>query len=169
MNSMGDDSIAFVKGVGPEVAKKLALLGVRTPVELIDNYPRRYDDYSTVTPIKQMKPGPVTIQAVIKQATGRYVRRGMHITEAVASDDSDSVRIVWFNQPYRAQALKPGQQYYISGQFQLSRQRFSIMNPSAELVSSFPINTARIVPTYREVKGITSRQIRKILRELIPV
>jgi ATP-dependent DNA helicase RecG len=167
---MGDEkSIAYVRGVGPEVAKKFAQLGIATTYDLIDNYPRRYDDYSAVTTIKGIKPGPVTIQAVIKQATGRYVRRGMHITEAVASDDTDSVRIVWFNQPYRAQSLKPGEQYYISGQFQLSRQRFAIMNPSAELVSSFPINTARIIPIYREVKGLTSGHIRKVLRELLPV
>jgi ATP-dependent DNA helicase RecG len=167
---MGDEkSIAYVKGVGPEVAKKFSQLGISTPLDLIDNYPRRYDDYSTITSIKHIKPGPVTIQAVIKQAKGRYVRRGMHITEAVASDDTDSVRIVWFNQPYRAQGLKPGEQYYISGQFQLSRQRFSIMNPSAELVSNFPVNTARIVPIYREVKGLSSSHIRKILRELLPL
>ncbi len=42
------------------------------------------------------------------------------------------------------------------------------MNPSVELVSSFPINTARIIPIYRETKGITSRQIRKIVREVLP-
>jgi ATP-dependent DNA helicase RecG len=166
---MGNDTdIVMVRGVGPEVAKKLRLLGIATIEDMIQNYPRRYDDYSAVTPIKQIKPGSVTIQATIKQAVGRYVRRGMHITEAVASDETDSVRIIWFNQPYRAGALKPGEQYFISGQFQLSRQRFSIMNPSAELVSNFPLSTARIVPIYREVKGITSRQIRKVLHELLP-
>lgn len=166
---MGNESsIAYVKGVGPEIAKKFALLGITTVHDLIDDYPRRYDDYSAVTPIKRIKPGPVTIQAVITSITGRYVRRGMHITEAIASDATDSVRIVWFNQPYRASGMKTGEQYYISGQFQLSRQRFAIMNPGTELVSNFPINTARIVPIYREVKGITSRQIRKALREVLP-
>jgi ATP-dependent DNA helicase RecG len=162
-----ETAIAMVRGVGPEVAKKLALLGIATVGDIIQNYPRRYDDYSQITPIKHIKPGPVTIQATIKQARGRYVRRGMHITEAVASDDTDSVRIIWFNQPYREKGLKPGEQYYISGQFQLSHQRFAIMNPSAELVSSFPVNTARIIPIYRETKGITSYSIRKILRELL--
>jgi len=47
-------------------------------------------------PIEKLKPGLVTIEAVIKQARGRYVRRGLHITEAVASDKSGSVRLVWF-------------------------------------------------------------------------
>lgn len=157
-----------VRGVGPEVAKKLAVLGLKTVHDLIDYYPRRYDDYSHVQPIGKIRPGIVTIEAVIKQAKGRYVRRGMHVTEAVASDDSGSVRLVWFNQPYRAGALKADQPYYISGEFALKAGRLSITNPSAELVSGFPVNTARIVPIYRETKGLKSAQIRKVLRELIP-
>lgn len=157
-----------VKGVGPELAKKLAGLGLATVADLIDYFPRRYDDYSQVQSINQLQPGTVTIKAVIKQAKGRYVRRGMHITEAVASDESGSVKIVWFNQPYREAGLKTAQEYYISGEFALKSGRFSITNPSAELVSSFPVNTARIVPIYRETKGLKSAQIRKILAQLVP-
>jgi ATP-dependent DNA helicase RecG len=167
----GEDArqLTTIKGVGPEMVKKLAILGIKTINDLIEFFPRRYDDYSTVVPIAQIKPGPVTIHATIKQAKGRYVRRGMHITEAAASDESGSVRIVWFNQPYRENSLKKDQTYFISGQFELSRQHLSIMNPSIELASDFPVNTARIVPVYRETKGVTSRQIRKIIREIIPI
>ena len=158
--------VTELKGVGDAVAKKLAQLGIKSVADLIDYYPRRYDDYSELTPIVGLKPGPVTIQAEIKQTSGRYVRRGMHITEAVASDDISSVRLVWFNQPYRAAALKTNQPYYISGNFELSRQRFAIMNPSVELVSDFPLNTARIIPIYRETKGLNSRQIRAALAQV---
>lgn len=155
--------------MGPDLAKKLATVNVQTVGDLIGYFPRRYDDYSNVLPIKNIKPGPVTIKAVIKQATGRYVRRGMHITEAAASDDTSSVRIIWFNQPYRAAAIKKDQEYFISGTFELSHQHLQIMNPSVELVSEFPVNTARIVPIYRETKGLTSRQIRKALQQVVPL
>ncbi len=156
-----------LKGVGPAVAKKFGVLGLLTVADLIDHYPRRYEDYSMVTPINQLHPGAVTIRAVIKQAGGKYVRRGMHITEAVASDEKGSVRLVWFNQPYRAASLKSSHEYYISGSFELSHQRLSIMNPSIELVSEFPLSTARIVPIYRETKGLTSQQIRKVLQQVL--
>lgn len=157
-----------MKGVGPEMAKKFATLGVHTVEDLIDMYPRRYDDYSDITTIRDMKPGPVTIKATIKRAMGRYVRRGMHITEAIANDGTDNVRLVWFNQPYRETGIKPDQEYYIAGNYELSRQRFAIMSPAIELVSDFPVNTARIIPVYRETKGLTSKQIRKVLREVMP-
>lgn len=164
-----DSPITLVKGIGESVAAKLAVLGVHTVGDLIDNYPRRYNDFSQVSAIKALRPGPVTIEGVIKQVKGRYVRRGMHITEAIASDATDSVRLVWFNQPYREGAIKAVQTYYISGQYELSRTRFAIMNPSMELVSEFPVNTARIVPIYRETKGLTSNLIRRAVREVMPL
>jgi ATP-dependent DNA helicase RecG len=157
-----------LKGVGPALATKLKQLGLGSVADLIDYYPRRYDDYSQISEIAKLKPGPVTIQAEIKQAKGRYVRRGMHLTEAVASDATGSVRLIWFNQPYRAAALKTGQQYFISGTFELSHQRLQITSPSVELASDFPLNTARIVPIYRETKGLNSRQIRQILKQVVP-
>lgn len=164
-----DSPLSDIKGVGEEVGRKFAGLGVKTAGDLMEFYPRRYEDYSVVTAIAKLRPGLVSISAVIKQATGRYARRGLHITEAVASDDSGSVRLVWFNQPYRERVLKAGAWYYLSGEYQLSYQRLSIMNPSVELVSEFPINTARIVPVYRETKGLASPQIRKVVRQLIPL
>lgn len=160
--------VSELKGVGENVANKLAVLGIHTVDDLVWNFPRRYNDFSHVSKISQLSPGPVTIQGKVTQAKGRYVRRGMHITEAVASDETGSIRLLWFNQPYRSKALKIGQEYFISGNFELSRQRFSIMNPSAELVSDFPINAARIVPIYRETKGFKSSAIRKILMQIRP-
>ncbi len=162
-------SLDVIKGVGSTLAGKFAALGLKTAEDLIDFYPRRYEDYSEVTTIANLRPGPVTIEAKIIQASGRYVRRGMHITEAIASDGTASVRLVWFNQPYRASGLKAGASYYISGNYELSRQRFAIMNPSAELASDFPVNTARILPIYKLTKGLTSKQIRKITKELVPL
>ena len=164
-----DSSLDTLKGVGPSVLTKLNQLGLKTVFDLVEFFPRRYDDYSVVTPIMQLKPGNVvSIKALIKQAKGRYVRRGMHITEAVASDQSGSIRLVWFNQPYRENGIKPGAEYFITGSFELARGRLTIMNPSMELVSDFPINTARIVPIYKQTKGLKSGVLRKILAGLKP-
>jgi len=67
-------------GVGPELVKRFTNLGVKTIHDLINFFPRRYEDYSDITTIEHIKPGLVTIQAQIKQAKGHYVRRGLHIT-----------------------------------------------------------------------------------------
>ena len=158
--------ITEIKGVGSELAKKFGQFDIQSVSDLIGYFPRRYDDYSELLPIAKLIPGQVSVQAKIEHATGRYVRRGMHITEAIASDGTGSLRLVWFNQPYRAGAIKSGQEYYISGEYALKRARFSITNPSIELVNDFPVNTARIIPIYKEQKGISSHQIRRILKNI---
>lgn len=142
------------------MAAKFIALGIKNVGDLVTYWPRRYDDYSQVVPMAELAPGAVTVQGIIKSAKGRYVRRGMHVTEAIAEDETGSVRLVWFNQPYRAAALKAGKQYYISGNYELSHQRFALQNPTIELAAEFAVNTARIVPIYKETKGISSRQIR---------
>ena len=166
---MMEQPLTEIKGVGAVLAKLLAQIGLHTVGDLINYYPRRYDDYSVVSKIGNMQPGAVTIEATISNATGRYVRRGMHITEAIASDSTGSVRLVWFNQPYRAAAMKSDQTYYIAGEFGLRNGKFSIMNPAVEQTSEFPVNAARIIPIYKETKGLTSKQLRKLLREVVPV
>jgi ATP-dependent DNA helicase RecG len=163
------DPITVLKGVGEAVARKFAVIGIKNIADLIDYYPRRYEDYSVVTPVGRLRPGLVTIQIIIERASGRYVRRGMHITEAVASDETGSVKLVWFNQPYRAAALKSTELYFVSGLFELSNGRMVIMNPSIEQVSDFVVNAARIIPIYKETKGLTSRQIRAALYQALAV
>lgn len=161
--------ITELKGIGPALAQKFAVVGIKTIADLIDYYPRRYEDYSQLTKISDLQPGPVSVEAIIEQASGRYVRRGMHITEAIATDDSGSVRLVWFNQPYRLTGLRSGQSYYISGNYELKQRRFSLQNPSIEMVSDLPANTARILAIYRETKGLSSRQIRAAMIQVLPL
>ena len=67
------DSVEMVKGVGEATAKLLHRLGVRTVEDLLLNVPRRYEDYSLVTPIGRLRPGPVTIEAELVDIKGRYV------------------------------------------------------------------------------------------------
>lgn len=162
-----EQSLTSLKGAGPALAKLFAGIGVHTIHDLLHYFPRAHHDYSVVTPIVKIKPGLVTVRASVKQATGRYVRRGMHVTEAVLSDDTGSVRAVWFNQPYRSGALKPGNEYFVTGKLELRSQRFAITSPSMELVSDMPVHTARIVPVYRETAGVKSAQIRKLMAQAI--
>ncbi len=161
--------IGELKGVGPRLAQYYADMGLKTAGDLLGYYPRRYEDYSHVTAIKDLKPGSVTIEAKIKHVSGRYVRRGMHITEAIAEDKSGSVRLIWFNQSYRAGSLKRSQLYYISGQYELRRQHFAIASPSVEMASDMPLHTARILAVYRESKQVSSRQLRKVVQQVLPL
>jgi ATP-dependent DNA helicase RecG len=159
-------SVEKIKGVGVETAKKLEKLGVVTIHDLLTFWPRRYDDYSEVKLIQDIEPGAVTIKAKIESLKSRRVRRGMHITEGVVRDESSAVRVVWFNQPYREKYFKAGQEYYLSGLYDFSFNRYVLQNPTVEEAKEFTANTARIVPIYPQTKGLDSRIIRKALSEV---
>ena len=162
-----NDKLVKLKGVGEVLSNRFKVLNISNIEQLLTYYPRKYNDYSNVVPINRTKPGLTTIKVNILQVKSRRALKGLHITEAIGSDDSGSIYLVWFNQPYRASSLKSDVDYYISGEFGLHRQRMSMINPSVELASNFPINTARIVPIYKETKGLTSVQIRKSVNEAL--
>ncbi len=160
-------SIVEIKGVGEKKANLYNRLGIYNVSDLLQYYPRKYLDYSNIAKISAIKPGNVTVQVEFTVVKTRYLRRGLNITEAIAKDETGSIRVIWFNQPYRATSIKINQQYFMSGNYELSHQKFSINNPSIELVSDFPINTARVLPKYRETKGLNSREIRKAVSQII--
>ncbi len=162
------DPVESISGVGEVLGKTLRHLGLHSIDDVIRYFPRTYNDFSDVSLIASFRPGLVSARVRFTSIKGRYVQRGMHITEAIAQDKSGSVRIIWFNQPYRARQIKHDETYFISGEYKLSRQRFSIINPSVEQASSMNVHTARIVPVYRETKGLTSVQMRRIMSACLP-
>lgn len=150
-----------VRGVGEKAVALLKKVGIFSAQDLIENVPREYTDYSHVAKVRNIVPGTVTLRVKLHSVKGRYSKKGLHITEALASDETGSVRVMWFNQPYRAQSLKSDEEYFISGEFATSYKYLVINNPSCELVSDFPLHTARLVPKYRLTKGLTAHQLRK--------
>jgi len=164
MNLQSD--VTMIKGVGPETAKKLAKLGIMSVYDLLTFWPRRYDDYSEIHKINDLEPGGVTIKGSVESVKSRRVRRGMHITEAVIRDDSSAVRAVWFNQPYREKYFQSGKEYYFSGLYDFSFNKYVLQSPTVEEAKEFTTNTARIVPIYQQTKGLDSREIRRALAEV---
>lgn len=163
------DPITVLKGVGPAFKEKLGELGVETVRDLIYFFPRRYDDFSHLTKLAAVQPGPVTVKVRVEKVTARHVRRGLHITEAIIYDDTGKLRATWFNQPYRPESLKANTEFYMSGTFDFQRDRFILQNPAVEKVGEFAKNTARIVPVYAQVKGLKSHQLRPLVQQLLPL
>jgi ATP-dependent DNA helicase RecG len=160
-------SVSELKGVGPEMHLKLKRLGIETVADLINHLPFRYDDFSQISTISNIQPGAQTVKAKIQTISARYARtRGTHVTEAVISDGSGRLKCVWFNQSWRVKSLKSGYDYFFSGDFGIHYGSPVMLNPSVELASDFPANTARILPIYKQTKGLNSKLIRKLQAQI---
>ena len=162
------ENIKNVNGVGEKTAKKFERLGVNTVWDLIYHFPHRYEDYSKILPINKLRTGPITVKGRIETAVNKKSRKGLSITEAFISDNTGTIKAVWFNQPFLKTSLPKGKEVYISGVLELSYNQFSVVNPNVEFATSFTKNTARIVPIYPETKGLSSKQIRKAMAKVLP-
>ncbi len=159
-----------VRGVGEKTAEQFAVAGISSVGELIEFLPRTHEDFSEVVSIVNIHPGKVTIKAHCEKVTTRIVRRGLKVTTATLADDSGKLQAVWFNQPYRATQLKHSDdEFYFSGEFEFAYNRYQLSNPSAEKVSDMPVQTDRLLPIYKQVKGLKTQLVRKILAELRPL
>lgn len=159
----------MVKGVGPKTAEQLHAAGLYTVTDLLRFFPYRYEDYSQITTIAAVRPGNVTLRGHFEDIRSRRVRRSMTVTEATLVDTTGKVAVVWFNQSYRTQQIASDKEFLVSGEFGLQRSKYQITNPSVEMVEGDNISVGRIVPVYRQVAGLKTHLLRRLLFELRPV
>ena len=152
-------------GINTAYGSKLERLGVRTVRDLLLYFPRRHEDFGNVTPIAWTRPGMrTTVRGEVYQIERVFTaRKHVRMARATISDDSGRLTVVWFNQPYIANILHPGDRVLLAGSVELNGG-LVMKNPEYEKVSNEPIHAGRIVPIYPETKGLTSRWLRpKIL------
>lgn len=168
-------SLDKIKGVGEKTYQKFKDAGINSVSDILKFYPRKYEDLSSITSLKDITPGKVIFKAKTEDVSIKRVRRGMTIVEATLADGSNKVKAIWFNQPYRLKQLSSDEEFYFSGIFEFKYNKYQIINPSIvkreELPKeqNFKGESGEIVPIYRQKKGLKTDVIRKILTELKPL
>ncbi|MDP3975058.1 MAG: ATP-dependent DNA helicase RecG [Candidatus Jorgensenbacteria bacterium] len=169
-----DMPLSAIQGIAPRFLAKLERLKIRTIRDLLYHFPFRYEDYSHVYRISELQPNQdATIQGEIQDVSGRKTwHRTYYVTEALIADGEDSIRAVWWNQPYLRNTLKPGVRANFSGKVSVGENgELYLSNPAFELTREHdthdPTHTARIVPIYPETAGLTSKGIRFLVRPLL--
>lgn len=163
-----NDSVSKIFGVGVKSAKKLEKLGIEKISDLLFYFPFRYDDFSKISKIVEVYPGErFAVKGVVKQInTIRSFRKHIFITTAIIEDITGAMKVVWFNQPYLAKALR-GKEVILVGEVEQDYHGRYFSSPSYELVKSEQIHTARIVPVYSETRGISSKFLRSKIKLVI--
>ena len=109
--------IQDIKRIQPAYQRRLLKLGIKTIENLYYHFPHRYDDFSKIIPIGELKLNEVaTIQGRVAEIRNiRTWRKKMFLTEAFVEDASGTIKVVWFNQPFLAETLKKGSFVSLSG------------------------------------------------------
>lgn len=170
-----NSSLELVKGVGEKTFEKFENANLRTIGDILEFFPRKYEDFASLTDLSEIKPGKVLFKARAEKISMRRVRRGMTITEAILTDGKEKIKAIWFNQPYRVKQLQDEEDFFFSGKFEFNYNRYQITNPSVMKREELPKNQnfsgedGEIVPIYRQKNGLKTEVIRKTLAELKPL
>src|SRR3989344_7553216 len=132
-----DSPILSLPRVSPAYQKRLAKLGIKTLRDLFYHPPRRYDDFSKITKIIDLRIGGIfTIHGrIIKISNIRTRKKQINLTEAFIQDGTGNIRTIWFNQPYLTKTLRGGDIINISGKVNLNKDIY-FSNPAYEKLST---------------------------------
>ncbi len=165
------DPVTTIAGIGPKTETILNKAGIKTVRDLLYYLPRTYENYTETTKLSEIQPGKVVIRGTISDLTTRYARRkNLSITEGVIRDATDAIRVVWFNQPYRAKQFIKNKEYYFTGNYDLNHGRYQLTSPRAELAIDVDRKTrnSRFQPIYPVKGAFKSEGFRKIFEALRP-
>ena len=126
-----NDSVQYLKGVGPAFAKKFEKLGIHTIRDLLLCYPRKYIDYTKpYTVVSAPYDVDSCVRAtVLQKEPVRRIKGGRVLVRVLAADDSGVLGLSWFNTPYVADKLIIGQTYYFEGRIGGTMTRRELLHP----------------------------------------
>jgi ATP-dependent DNA helicase RecG len=158
--------VTALSGVGKTRAALLQKLGIHTARDLLTLYPHRYEDRSMVIPIDEltMHMGePVSIIATVLQPPEqRRIYGGKTLTRFVVGDETGTMTLTYFNNPYIKDKLKEGKTFNFYGKPD-PKMLLNMVAPQAE--EMLPDKTPGIYPIYPLTGGLNQPQLRRWVKE----
>lgn len=168
-----------LKGVGPKFFERLKRLNIATVEDLLWHFPFRYEDFSKISKIADLKIGQsATISGMISDIKlHRTWKRRMFIVEALVSDDTGSIKAIWFNQRFLLSILKKGKLVNLAGKVVSDpKQGIILAHPIYEIINQGfnedgeeveTKHTGRLIPIYPETKRVTSKALRFLIKPIL--
>ena len=171
--SIFTEDIQRLQGISPKKAAVLAEAGVETFRDLLQYFPRRYLDRSTVTPIRDLQENgeAVTVVGTVRVSGVIPGKRARRFELIVEDENGDKMKCVWFQGVnWIPRLFKNGERVAVHGKVQRYGGRFSMTHPDFDKLDAKgpALDTGRIITIYPgsakfQKAGLTSRTFRRIL------
>ena len=169
--SVFDTDIRFVKGIGEKKAKLFAKLGIFSLADLLNHFPREYEDRREIKRLCDVLPGDSVCVEASLTGIPRHSRprAGMELLKFAISDGSVLCDVTIFNQSWQKDRLKTGETYIFYGKFGGTEQRLNLINPVFEFESRAEKSNlvGRILPIYRLSAGVGRQSISNAVGEAL--
>lgn len=141
-----------IRGVGERKQAALAEVGIRTVLDLVTYYPRRWIDRTNEARVSDLEPGKEALVLVtVRSVSKRVTRNRRTMVTAVVGDGSGRLTISFFNQPWREKQLTEGLNISLFGKPEVFRGSLQMTNPIVDLIGD---RTGRIVPIYPQSEKV---------------
>ena len=173
-----DTPVQFVKGIGPQLAEKLAEKRIVIAEDLLYHLPFRYEDRAHPRGLNELVPGETA--SVIGEVRGTVLlrTRNMPIFEMTVGQGPTTLKCMWFHGTYLKDKFQPGQMLALYGKVEPSRSKsgsFKMIQPQIEILpgpndaETAMLEVGRIVPVYESLGGsrLSSRWLRRVIYNIL--
>ena len=130
-------SVNSLRMIGPSYLTRLKKLGIETIGDLLYHLPFRYENYSLISKIAGLQEGEkVTVVGQISAIKNIYTRRGTKLQKARISDETGSIGVIWYNQPFLTRVLPEGTGVSLAGEVKLFGHKLTFASPDYEVIKN---------------------------------
>ena len=148
-----------LKGIGAGRLQALNDAGIRSVRDLLMRLPVSYKDTAHPQMISSLRTGQLAcVEGFVKETPKLARFSGKTMVSAVLTDDSGSLPLRWFNQPWMKDIIRPDQPLLLYGRVGEYRGRRVLQSPSLE-------KERALLAQYRPVAGIPQKTYAGFVRE----
>jgi ATP-dependent DNA helicase RecG len=152
LRDLREIDLARLKGVGPALDGRLADMGLRTVLDLLQHYPRRWVDRTKRVDIADLEVGEeATVIGEVQSVHGRRTRNRRALVEVVIHDGSSLLNVTFFNQAWRAKQLAVGTEVSLFGKLDVYRGKRQMTMPVVDVLGRAGVaddKTGVVLPVY---------------------
>lgn len=163
-----NDSIDKIKGIGEKTKKAFQKMGIETVQDLLEHYPRGYEEFTLPVPIAQITEGEVaTIEASLVKSPRIKQVRNLHILNVQVKDSSGTLSVTWFNMPFLMNKLRLGSHYLFRGKVRRVNNVLVMEQPKIYFDKNEYYKLLKVLqPVYPLAEGITNNLIIKSIQQI---
>lgn len=158
--------IKYVKGVGPTRAEAFYKLSVPSVGALLRYYPRAYEDWSQIVPIRDLQAG---VQSCIRATvchtpTKIRIPGGTLLCKTTVTDGAGLLNLTFFNNKYIQNQLQEGEEYLFFGK--PMQNRYGALEMASPLFQK-PQSAHRIRPIYPATSALNTKTIERCVQNAL--
>ena len=158
------DSVRKIKGVGEKAEQCMNQLNIYTVADLLEHYPRTYDEFKPIRSIASLEEGEVVaVEGSLLARPQMKVHGRLRILTITLQDESGSIPVVWFNMPFLRNRLKMGTRYILRGTVERKGGQLQLQQPKLYSREEFYRQVGKLRPVYSLTSGLTNNAVVKAM------